>query len=527
MNSHPEHDQLLLYIDGELPSRKARRIELHLEACWDCRAEVEELQRTVADCVRYRKHALAELLPSPPIPWVDLYRQMERLDAATPPRSVALPWRWVVTTAAAALAIFGAYYHLRETPSVKAAALLQRAIAAAETHPAHARRIRVRTRSREYTQTAGIATASADSLFQLAHYDAADPLSAHAYQAWRDGLTDKSDEIAISDGVYRIHTVPGAGPVSSATLALRTTDLEPLEGRLEFRDSEFVEFSEVSEPPIPERVESGATHLEVPPRQAVPSRPAAAAPRTTAPPAGELQVLAALHRIGADLGDPLEVSQSDGRVNIKGIGVPPERQRQIEEALSGLPGVGVEFAAATGAVPAAPAGPSTAAVAAPEPGALQKRLERLVGGSAEMDRFSAKILDWDEAAMARAYALRRLAQQYPSDAAMSDADREILRGMAREHASALAVSAANLEQTLTPVLTGLGAADTHPAAAADTWQAAVEQVFLASRKVEVLSSLLLGVAAGDNPKEDLPSGLLNALRELRADLDQCQRLLRR
>ena len=54
--AHPEQSLLLRYIDGELPARKLRELERHMEACWDCRAEVEELKKTVAECVAlYRK----------------------------------------------------------------------------------------------------------------------------------------------------------------------------------------------------------------------------------------------------------------------------------------------------------------------------------------------------------------------------------------------------------------------------------------------------------------------------------------
>ena len=66
---HPEDGLLLRYIDGELPARKMRQVARHLEACWQCRTEIEEFEGTVADCVRYRKNVLAEHLSAPPNPW--------------------------------------------------------------------------------------------------------------------------------------------------------------------------------------------------------------------------------------------------------------------------------------------------------------------------------------------------------------------------------------------------------------------------------------------------------------------------
>ena len=80
MSSHPEQSLLLRYIDGELAARKSRQVERHMEACWDCRAEIEELKRTVAECVRYRKEFLVEAMPEPPQAWGDIYSAFARID---------------------------------------------------------------------------------------------------------------------------------------------------------------------------------------------------------------------------------------------------------------------------------------------------------------------------------------------------------------------------------------------------------------------------------------------------------------
>src|SRR5215472_7992438 len=71
----------LRYLDGELPAHKARQVRRHLEACWQCRAEIEALETTVADCMRYRKQVLASRLPEPPHAWADLSRRFDRIDS--------------------------------------------------------------------------------------------------------------------------------------------------------------------------------------------------------------------------------------------------------------------------------------------------------------------------------------------------------------------------------------------------------------------------------------------------------------
>ena len=66
LERHPHADDLLRYADGELPARQMRKIRSHLESCWQCRTELEEMQNVVGECVRYRKSVLEPHLPAPP-----------------------------------------------------------------------------------------------------------------------------------------------------------------------------------------------------------------------------------------------------------------------------------------------------------------------------------------------------------------------------------------------------------------------------------------------------------------------------
>jgi anti-sigma factor RsiW len=413
MSNHPEQALLLRYIDGELPGRKSRSVQRHLEACWECRTALDELQETVAECVRYRKQVLAEALPAPPQEWPDIYREFDRIDAATP-RRVFFPWRWGLAAAAAAIAFAGAAY-------------------------------------------------------------------------------------------YKIHEAR-LGSLGNTNLAAS---------------------SKITEPPIRNSTESGAVSVEVPPRSAVPSRPAAVVPGPTASISDELLVMSVLHEIGADLGDPVQVSLSDGRVQVSGVGVAPERKQKILTALEPLPNVVRNFSDPSAPPPPNDAASAQPAVASTASNIFQSRLEAQVGGRGLVDRFTGRVLTWNESAMAHAYALRLLAQKFPTDASMDPKDRATLRGLARDHLVALAPPLADFDRELVPVLTALGATFSRTVSASDTWQGAAEQVFQAARSIEVLSSLLLGVTPGQNAHDDLPSELLGAVNELRADLDQSQRLLGR
>lgn len=547
---HPEDGVLLRCVDGELSGRKGRQVGRHLEACWQCRTEAGELERTIADCVRYRREVLQIHLPPPPRPWADLDREFARIDRGLAEKSFFrnLFRPWALAAAAAVLMSIGIFYQLHHTPAVQAAALLQRAVSAAGAHPLPARRIQIRTRSRQFTRTIGghavVSEQPADlaalaAMFAAAHYDWRDPLSARSYAEWRNSLSEKHDEVSTTGDSYRIRTSTDAGELASASLTLRATDLRPVESRLEFRGAngatpDWIELTDITDA-SPDNGAPVETNVEAPPRRVVPSTPAVSAPGPAASISEELQVLSALHQIGADLGDPIEIIRSGGRVLVTGIGIPPERQQQIRTALGAVPDASVTF---EDAVPApAPPEPANAAPAAaagsPAPGGLQDRLEKQLGSHAGFERLSSQLLDWNEAAMARAYALRALSQRFPaeSEAALDPAERRALRAMAREHAAAFAQQSAAIGRTLAPVLTALGgsAGSAAPAPAASTWQAASEQLFRDSRRVEVLLSVLLGVApgipSGSGPVDRLPSDLLASMSQLRIDLDQCQRLL--
>ncbi len=58
LHFHPSDQDLLLYVDGEIPNRKAEQIRRHLGSCWDCRTRVKHLEATIVDFVDLRKKLL-------------------------------------------------------------------------------------------------------------------------------------------------------------------------------------------------------------------------------------------------------------------------------------------------------------------------------------------------------------------------------------------------------------------------------------------------------------------------------------
>jgi hypothetical protein len=160
-------------------------------------------------------------------------------------------------------------------------------------------------------------------------------------------------------------------------------------------------------------------------------------------------------------------------------------------------------------------------------GPLQNRLEREAGGRPRFERLAAALLDASDAAMARAYALRRLAQKFPAGAEgdLGAEGRRVLGKLDQEHATVLMEQSVEMERLAGPLLVSLGGSAGEPAQPAPpNWQAAAEEALLASRRVEALLAETLGVAPGETPAEQLPTELLGALARLKAAAQACERL---
>jgi hypothetical protein len=540
---------MLRYADGELPARAAGEVRSHLEACWQCRAQLEELQNTVGECVSYRKNVLQRHLPPAPAPWTDIYQRFSEIDASQVRPSLldravqALRWpinnaRIWAPVAVVLLLVLGLYYQFRTTPSVQASELLSKAVIAADTHPVKARRIEIRTKQHHLTRFAGTdqkLASSADTdtinslqtMFRAANYDWDDPLSAKAYQAWRNQLASKQDQVVQEKDAYRIQTSASSGELMEASLKLRSQDLEPVEGRFEFRNREWVEISEIVDAPPSNAIAATDGH----PLPNHPDLPAGmAAPSTIAPPApvptigDELHVWAALHQAGADLGDPIEVSRTDAEILITGVGIPPQRQREIQDAIGSQSHVVVRFSDSAPATVRAER-PAAASPPGVELRQLQARLADKIGGRANFEQLASDIFDLSEPMMSRAYALRRLAQRFPTqvESQLSAQDRQILRQLTREHTAALRQQTAELDRLLKPVLGSGGSAT--GALSSSAWQPATEELFQSARRAEKLLAVIFGAAPGESADDQLPSQLLASLTQLRAKVEGYDRLI--
>jgi anti-sigma factor RsiW len=410
---HPEAGLLLPYLDGELPARKARQVRRHVQACWQCRTELEELQKAVGDCIRYRAQLRETTLSDPPRTWADLSAGFDRIDAdlerGSPFRRPRARWTiWTVCSAALVAATI-------------------------TLHP--------------WDRPAG----------------------------------------------------GGAEPQPQAQLITPTPEITPA-------------------PALSAPASSGTMH---PQSRAPHSEPA---PVETSL-ASELRAVTALHQLGADLGEPVEVARQGQRVVIRGTGVSPARQQEIRQAMVSLPNIDFEFSQAQPNAPPAPAEPAPAPQSPTPPSPLETRLEAQLGGRGQFENFSSQLLDHEEAAMARIYALRRLATEFSSESEgqLSAANQQLLRDLARQHLEAMTREFAAINRIAAPVFGPVPSADSNqPEPLA--WQAAAEKVFSSGRQLDSLMAGLLGLAASDDAQ---PRGFLAALAQIQASVQQCERLLMR
>jgi anti-sigma factor RsiW len=555
LERHPERD-LVCYIDGELSARHRGKVASHLESCGPCRAELEELQNSLAECVSYR-NVRAALMPEAPEPWRDIYRDFSRIDESLANTSLlgrlisplvhsGVP-RWAVVAGVAGLIVLLSLNQLRQAPSVQAATLLRKAVEVSQSQPRPVRRIRVRSsRQPEFTrpefskltgaQTALVEVAQAQAvaaLFREANWDWNDPLSARSFEQWRDRQVHKTDAVAAvqnpqepSEHLTQIRTESAEGELAAASITLDTGTYSAVSERLEFRDSQWVELSQIAETPKESAGGFGVAHVEAPVRAAEPpSPPAAFAPGSSASISDELQVLSALSEIGADLGDPVEVNLTGGKVVVSGADVPPRRQDLIRATLANRPNVEVDFSQSGSATLPASTVVAGGSVGKPVASPLESRLEKQLGSHAEFDRFSAQLQDLLEASRERVFALRNLAKKFPlaDESRLSAPDLSLLHDLSRKRAAEVAGEIGSLEKILIPTLSSLGGtAATSHTANHTSWQSAADDLSNSAHQVDVLISQMLGMAAGNAR----PSDLMTALNEFHANLDDCQKALK-
>lgn len=101
---HLTDEQLLLHADGELAHHESHLVRAHLEACWSCRARLDDLQASIHTVARFLSEVVLPGVPPPPGPWRGLGPRLAALHSASRRPSMVARLRRVWHTRALILA---------------------------------------------------------------------------------------------------------------------------------------------------------------------------------------------------------------------------------------------------------------------------------------------------------------------------------------------------------------------------------------------------------------------------------------
>ena len=502
---HPDESQLVPLVDGELHPAEAARLEQHVSGCPECQAKLTSY-RSVYEAYRSAVRASS---PAPPEPWADLRGRFREMDAgrvlSRRRPSFRVNKRWMAVAASVLIGVVA--LRLATETTLSAAELLMNA-SAAEVRATPPKKIRVKTRKAIYVRPATRGTESElASMFRRANYNWEEPLSARSFAAWREALAQKDDSVRVltqtewgRERFYRITTSTPEGELAEASITIRAADMRAVQENLKFRNDEWVEITEVPDT------------ADEPSPTAVP--PARVARQTTRPmtPSDELKVVAALHAIGADLGDPVEVTRETERIVVKALAADAERQSQIRTAVGGLAGVELQFEQPE-AVRSTTPSRRAIETGAPKNSALLDRLTSQLGSRSTVENFTNHVMDLSESALARAAALRALAVRFPApvEAELTDSDRTTLQTIRATHSKLLLASVRQLNEVIRPVVKG----ETADAVVFEDWQTGTASVLKAAQNVD---RTITNALAGAGPVED-PDGALRQLGAAAADFN--------
>jgi len=547
---HPAEDELLFFIDGELPAKDSVDIKAHLEACWDCRNRAEKFQSAISLYVDYRANVLKPLIEppgswsgfdsklrqqaaelAPPTVWQRFQGMIQRFRISLPrfeQRSLRLTTISIATVLLGAIGIYVLLIGVNTI--VSAEELIGLAVASREAElkktdqPVLYQHLHVTRRNADREEAAnvevwqdvenlrirkvvttlsegdpGTVLTDLEQILKASKYDPP-PLSIVGFRGWRNTLDSKKDSVEqlITDGgvsALRLETV-ATGKIDpnrliASVLTVRSSDYHPLEQifrvltsdgvqEYEVRESSFAVMSlnslnpgffADSQPMVvsarPEPKPSAST-IEVANTNTTNTNTvmSVTAPNTIASAELEVEVANALHSVGADLGEQIEVRRTpNGPVTIVGVVETPERKAQILNGLGTLkdnPAVRVQINTVSEALAAektnkARAQPSVERVEVdtdsyPAEGDLLAHFK----DAPTARNFAARMTGQSSRAMNYLWAMRRLKGQFSASQIekLTPQARAKLLGVVRSYAASYQREAGTLRQELQPVFGG-------------------------------------------------------------------------
>ncbi len=592
---HFSENKLLLYLDGELSSKEAALVREHLVACWSCRMNADRVQEAVFAFVEYCDQVLRPLAAPPPSDenrfagrlqglrdqlgersWLaQLHGSWRGLFSGARLAALPRPMAWTASGLILAFAVIAFFTWSDRAPVVTASELLRKASEAeaqelrATAQPVIYQKLRIRgggrvatwelwrdTANARYRQAVGSETeqlarktsmretVEAALVMELTEVlranrmDPQRPLSPASFEAWRQSLAAKSEEVSSSQTeagemlTLRVLSLaaPSAGQIIEASLVVRARDWRLLAQSLKVRGENEIreyELNETTYDVIPLAALSVLAD-PAPATMAATRITAAASPSPTLKPLptkaelrdAEVAALYTLHQLKADLGEQIEIArESNEQIVVRGQVETSERKQELIAALNGIPFVAARiqtFGEATTppvtAQPSAPLAPLPDANGDSAPAAgvnlFERRLARYFAERASVPEDAAAInrriarmansaVAESSAALASGWALRRLAERFDDgpgeqmDEQMSVAAAARLREVIGNQLAEINTRSRNLRTQLEPALISIAGtqAVVSPSAqpAEGTRKARVMRLFKAVEQVQGLS----------------------------------------
>lgn len=262
--------ELLAWLDGDLTPERRAEIQQQLEADWELRTTLAQLERRIGKYIEATAHqSPAEIEPFDDF-WERLAPQLEGAPSPTSVRSTIpqmfarwvnafamLPHHWRLVSVAGtvllmAAALIAALSLSSRVRPVAAEELLQRAIQGEELRlrqlpePVVYRKLQIKrsgaaftweswndakrqqVRQRVHEKEAAAVLAELEGILRANHFDAQNPLSAAAFAAWRKAIKPKAEAVATNGNEHTltttVQTPVALNAITEAALVVRKND---------------------------------------------------------------------------------------------------------------------------------------------------------------------------------------------------------------------------------------------------------------------------------------------------------------
>jgi len=463
-SQHAADSVLIRLADGELPPGEADRVMEHLKGCWTCRGRAEEFNQTILRLLNHRNEALLAA-GEPPSAWLgfrgSLRRQALEL-ASKPAGSRTLRARSLLgfalrpglaMTVSALLVVCGWTFF---STTVSAHDALHQAQINREralhslVHPVIHQKLRVRLgssaamwdlwwapqdqRLHQTVQGGSIGLEELNALCRAHDLDARDPISAAAFDTWRTSLRERREDVSEDRerGTVRISTEDpkeaGASGIREATFEIRERDWHPISETIRYRTATGSETEFSVQEVAFEMLVLNAVPAGIFPPETVDNATATALARANRALARDLaeaalaesqiQLLEALHSIGADIRERPEIRRESHRIVLRLCTYESGRKEEVLNAVAGISGVAseVEDAETSEDILTAQTRPAVAPsrLYATRP-PLFDALAEYSGSPGDAYNYLSALGDAQASVLSQASALDRLAQAYPDD----------------------------------------------------------------------------------------------------------------